>query len=36
MATETFTNSTLSLTVSEDTQAISVIWKGRSTARDPA
>lgn len=33
---QTFTNSTLTLTVGEDTAAVSVIWKGRSTARDPA
>ena len=34
--TETFTNSTLSLTVSEEPATISVVWKGRSTSRDPA
>ena len=36
MPTETFTNSTLSLTLSEDEKTVSVVWKGRSTARDPA
>ena len=34
--TETFTNSTLSLIVSEEPATISVVWKGRSTSRDPA
>jgi hypothetical protein len=36
MATETFTSNALTLTVIEEPTAISVIWKGRSTARDPA
>jgi hypothetical protein len=36
MATETFTSNTLSLTVIDEPSGIGIIWKGRSTARDPA
>jgi hypothetical protein len=36
MRTETFTSQALTLLVSEDQVAITVTWRGRSTARDPA
>jgi hypothetical protein len=36
MSTQTFTAHTLTLTVTEEPAAIHVVWKGRSTARDPA
>jgi hypothetical protein len=36
MATETFTSHALTLSVVEEPAGVSVIWKGRSTARDPA
>jgi hypothetical protein len=36
MATETFISHALTLSVTEDKTAVSVVWKGRSTARDPA
>ena len=36
MATETFTSNALSLTVIDEPSGIGIIWKGRSTARDPA
>lgn len=36
MRSETFTSHALSLTVSEEPQALLVTWKGRSTAREPA
>jgi hypothetical protein len=36
MRTETFTSHALTLNVTEDANSILVIWKGRSTAREPA
>jgi hypothetical protein len=36
MATETFTSHTLSLTVIDEPSGIGILWKGRSTSRDPA
>ena len=36
MRTETFTSHALTLNVTEDPNSIVVIWKGRSTAREPA
>ena len=36
MRSETFTSHALSLTVSEEPQTLLVLWKGRSTAREPA
>jgi hypothetical protein len=36
MSTQTFTAHTLTLSVTEESAAIDVVWKGRSTARDPA
>ncbi len=36
MPTETFTSHSLTLTVSEETTTVLVIWQGRSTAREPA
>jgi len=36
MRTETFTSHTLTLEMGEDPASVSVVWKGRSTARDPA
>jgi hypothetical protein len=36
MRTETFNSHTLTLVVSEEPTAITVTWRGRSTARDPA
>ena len=36
MATETFTNHALRLTISEEPATVLVVWSGRSTAREPA
>jgi hypothetical protein len=36
MAAQTFNSNALTLTVTEEPTAILVVWKGRSTARDPA
>jgi hypothetical protein len=36
MGTETFSSHALSLTVTEAPDGVSIVWKGRSTARDPA
>jgi len=35
MTTETFTDQTLSLEVSDDGPELAVTWRGRSTAREP-
>jgi len=36
MRTETFTSHALTLLVSEEASGITITWRGRSTARDPA
>jgi hypothetical protein len=36
MATEIFTSHALSLTVIDEPSGIGILWKGRSTGRDPA
>ena len=36
MSTQTFTSHTLTLTQTEDADSVTISWKGRSTARDPA
>lgn len=36
MPTETFTSHALTLTVSDEADAVVVTWRGRSTAREPA
>jgi hypothetical protein len=36
MGTENFASHALTLTVQDEPQGVNVVWKGRSTARDPA
>jgi hypothetical protein len=36
MASETFASHALTLTLSDDPAGVNLVWKGRSTARDPA
>jgi hypothetical protein len=36
MRSETFTSHTLTLVVAEEAAAITITWRGRSTARDPS
>lgn len=36
MSTQTFTSHALTLTQIEEAETVTILWKGRSTARDPA